>query len=185
MKGALLGTGAFSSCYQSRDIRTGTLTAVKQVSFYRNTTREQDKVTESLMREIKLLVELDHPNIVRLLGATQHNGHYNIFVEWMAGGSVATLLSSYGAFEESVIINYTRQILMGVAFLHDKQVVHRDLKGRSHRSNVGSLTIQYSPYLQGTQAMSLFRGVRDLSSKQGKVTHSKLLKNSLNLPKIA
>ena len=63
----------------------GTLMALKQVSFYRNTSRDQEKVTSCLMREIKLLVELDHPNIVRLLGATQHNGHFNLFVEWMAG----------------------------------------------------------------------------------------------------
>ncbi|XP_072045102.1 mitogen-activated protein kinase kinase kinase 1-like isoform X2 [Amphiura filiformis] len=129
VKGALLGTGAFSSCYQARDIRTGALMALKQVSFYRNTSKDQEKVTSCLMREIKLLVELDHPNIVRLLGATQHNGHFNLFVEWMAGGSVATLLSSYGAFEESVIVSYLRQLLIGVGFLHEKQVIHRDLKG--------------------------------------------------------
>jgi mitogen-activated protein kinase kinase kinase 1 len=81
------------------------------------------------MREIGLMLELDHPNIVRLLGATRHNGHFNVFVEWMAGGSVSSVLSAYGAFEEAVVVNYTRQLLTGVAFLHSKHVVHRDLKG--------------------------------------------------------
>ncbi|XP_038075292.1 mitogen-activated protein kinase kinase kinase 1-like [Patiria miniata] len=129
VKGVLLGTGAFSSCYQSRDIRTGTLMAVKQVSFIRNTKCEQDKVVESLMREINLMKELDHPNLVRLLGATRHNGHFNVFVEWMAGGSISSVLSAYGAFEEPVVLKYTRQLLTGVAFLHSKHVIHRDLKG--------------------------------------------------------
>ncbi|XP_071799794.1 mitogen-activated protein kinase kinase kinase 1-like [Asterias amurensis] len=129
VKGVLLGTGAFSSCYQSRDIKTGTLMAVKQVSFIRNKNCDQEKVVSSLMREIKLMKELDHPNIVRLLGATRHNGHFNVFVEWMAGGSVASVLSAYGAFEEAVLLKYTKQLLTGVAFLHSKHVVHRDLKG--------------------------------------------------------
>ncbi|XP_022109851.1 mitogen-activated protein kinase kinase kinase 1-like isoform X2 [Acanthaster planci] len=129
VKGVLLGTGAFSSCYQSRDIRTGTLMAVKQVSFIRNTKYDQDKVVESLMREINLMKELNHPNLVRLLGATRHNGHFNVFVEWMAGGSVSSVLSAYGAFEEPVVLKYTKQLLTGVAFLHSKHVIHRDLKG--------------------------------------------------------
>ena len=33
-----------------------------------------------------MLGRLNHPNVVRCLGATQHDGHINVFVEWMAGG---------------------------------------------------------------------------------------------------
>lgn len=39
------------------------------------------------------------------------------------------LLETYGAFEEGVIIKYTKQVLLGLAYLHDNQVLHRDLKG--------------------------------------------------------
>lgn len=39
------------------------------------------------------------------------------------------LLGQYGAFTEHVIINYTRQILRGLAYLHDNHILHRDLKG--------------------------------------------------------
>ena len=45
------------------------------------------------------------------------------------GGSVSSLLDAYGAFVEMVVIDYTRQILLGLAYLHDNQVLHRDLKG--------------------------------------------------------
>lgn len=51
-----------------------------------------------------------------------------------AGGSVSCLLDKYGAFSEPVIINYTQQVLQGLAYLHDHQVLHRDLKGCSKYS---------------------------------------------------
>ena len=43
-KGAVLGTGAYSTCYQARDVETGTLMAAKQISFCRNSEEEQEKV---------------------------------------------------------------------------------------------------------------------------------------------
>ncbi|XP_013775829.1 mitogen-activated protein kinase kinase kinase 1-like [Limulus polyphemus] len=128
-KGHLLGTGSFSSCYQARDLRTGTLMAVKQVSFCRNSDEEQEKVMDAISEEIVLMAKLDHPNVLRILGATQQSGHYNVFIEWMAGGSVESLLGTYGPFSEQVIVRYTRQVLAGLTYLHDNQIIHRDLKG--------------------------------------------------------
>ncbi|XP_071511527.1 mitogen-activated protein kinase kinase kinase 1-like [Diadema antillarum] len=129
VKGALLGTGAFSTCYMARDVSTGTLMAVKQISFYRNSADEQDKTLEDICKEIKLMGTFDHPHIVRLMGATQYDGHFNVFVEWMPGGSVSMLLRSYGAFSSVVTTRYIHQVCLGLAYLHDNRVIHRDLKG--------------------------------------------------------
>lgn len=125
----LLGTGAFSSCYQARDVKTGTLMAVKQISFCRNTVAEQEKVIKVVTEEIRMMAELNHPNVVRIMGATRQACHFNMFVEWMPGGSVANLLAKYGAFSETVVINYTHQVLRGLTYLHENHVLHRDLKG--------------------------------------------------------
>lgn len=129
MKGPLLGTGAYSTCYQARDVRTGVIMAVKQISFCRNSPQEQEKVVEAITEEIHMMAKLSHPNVVRILGATKQGCHFNMFVEWMPGGSMAYLLGEYGSFTENVIVNYTRQILKGLAYLHDNHVLHRDLKG--------------------------------------------------------
>jgi len=128
-KGELLGTGAYSSCYAVRDLMNGSLMAVKQVSFCRNSTEEQDKVTHTIEDEISLLGRLQHPHLIKCLGATKHTAHFNIFLEWMPGGSITNLLGKYGPFDEKIVISYTRQILQGVAYLHQNQVIHRDIKG--------------------------------------------------------
>uniref|UniRef100_A0A803T4J2 Mitogen-activated protein kinase kinase kinase 1 n=1 Tax=Anolis carolinensis TaxID=28377 RepID=A0A803T4J2_ANOCA len=129
LKGQQIGLGAFSSCYQAQDVGTGTLMAVKQVTYVRNTSSEQEEVVEALREEIRMMNHLNHPNIIRMLGATCEKSNYNLFIEWMAGGSVAHLLSKYGAFKESVVANYTEQLLRGLAYLHENQIIHRDVKG--------------------------------------------------------
>ncbi|XP_036383159.1 mitogen-activated protein kinase kinase kinase 1-like [Megalops cyprinoides] len=129
LKGQQIGLGAFSSCYQAQDVGTGTLMAVKQVTYVRNTSSEQEEVVEALREEIRMMGHLNHPNIIRMLGATCEKNNYNLFVEWMAGGSVSHLLNKYGPFKEAVIINYTDQLLRGLAYLHENQIIHRDIKG--------------------------------------------------------
>ncbi|OWF34833.1 mitogen-activated protein kinase kinase kinase 1-like isoform X2 [Mizuhopecten yessoensis] len=129
VKGPLLGTGAYSTCYQARDVKSGVIMAVKQISFCRNTPSEQEKVVEAITEEIHMMTKLNHPNIVRILGATRQGCHFNMFVEWMPAGSLAALLSTYGALSENVMTSYTLQILRGMAYLHDNHVLHRDLKG--------------------------------------------------------
>lgn len=47
----------------------------------------------------------------------------------MPGGSVATLLRNYGAFEETLVKNFVRQILFGLSYLHERDIIHRDIKG--------------------------------------------------------
>jgi mitogen-activated protein kinase kinase kinase 1 len=129
VKGKLIGTGAFCSCFLARDTRLGTMMAVKQVSYVRNTKTDEEAELQRLHEEALMLGRLSHPNVVRCLGATQHEGHINIFIEWMAGGCLDQVLHDFGPFAESVICNYARQIVYGIVYLHEHCIIHRDLKG--------------------------------------------------------
>ncbi|CCD27091.1 mitogen-activated protein kinase kinase kinase STE11 NDAI_0J01990 [Naumovozyma dairenensis CBS 421] len=87
------------------------------------------KMVDALQHEMNLLKELHHENIVTYYGSSQENGNLNIFLEYVPGGSISTMLNNYGPFEESLIINFIRQVLIGVAYLHRKNIIHRDIKG--------------------------------------------------------
>lgn len=69
---------------------------------------------------LQVMKQLQHPHIVKYLGTETTDGRLNIFLEWVSGGSIAQLISNYGALDEPVVRKYTRQILVGLDFLHDK-----------------------------------------------------------------
>ena len=46
-----------------------------------------------------------------------------------AGGCLDQLLHDFGAFSESVVCHYIRQVIHGIVFLHENGIIHRDLKG--------------------------------------------------------
>jgi len=50
-------------------------------------------------------------------------------LEYVPGGSVTALLRNYGAFEEPLVKNFVRQILQGLTYLHERDIIHRDIKG--------------------------------------------------------
>ena len=64
---------------------------VAKVSYIRNTPSEEEEEQKRLIKEVSLMAKLQHPNIVRCLGATQQPGCFNIFLEWMAGEASAML----------------------------------------------------------------------------------------------
>lgn len=104
------------------------------MSFCRNSQEEQSSVETSIEEEMAMMSTLNHPNIVRLLGATKQGKHFNMFVEWMAGGSVANLLDKYGPFTDHVITHYTLQVVHGLIYLHNNHILHRDLKGKLRKT---------------------------------------------------
>ncbi|KAF2154337.1 MAP kinase-like protein [Myriangium duriaei CBS 260.36] len=133
MKGAMIGQGSFGTVYLALHAITGELMALKQVEMpsSNNTAIDAKKnnMVEALKREIDLLRELKHANIVQYLGSNSDDTHLNIFLEYVAGGSVATMLVNYGSLPEALISNFVRQILHGLAYLHSKDIIHRDIKG--------------------------------------------------------
>lgn len=132
LKGARIGSGSFGTVYLGMNPLTGELLAVKQVSIPdKNSAYSslQKSVIEALQHEMTLLKSLNHENIVRYLGSSTDESYLNIFLEYVPGGSVQTMLMSYGPFEEPLIRNFIRQVLIGLSYLHGENIIHRDIKG--------------------------------------------------------
>ncbi|XP_047332952.1 mitogen-activated protein kinase kinase kinase NPK1-like [Impatiens glandulifera] len=130
-KGELIGSGAFGRVYMGMNLDSGELIAVKQVLIPVNGASKEKAQAhiKELEEEVKLLKNLKHPNIVRYLGTGRDDESLNILLEFVPGGSISSLLGNLGPFPEPVIRMYTKQLLLGLEYLHDNGIMHRDIKG--------------------------------------------------------
>eukprot|EP00252_Welwitschia_mirabilis_P023699 TRINITY_DN6770_c0_g2_i2.p1 TRINITY_DN6770_c0_g2~~TRINITY_DN6770_c0_g2_i2.p1 ORF type:complete len:548 (+),score=76.67 TRINITY_DN6770_c0_g2_i2:73-1716(+) len=119
-RGRAIGKGSFGTVYQGLNRDDGSFFAVK--------ISDIDSSSPDLSQEVKFLSRLSHPNIVRYLGSSVEEGRLCIFLELAGMGSLRSILDNYKRFEENMIRIYTRQILMGLSYLHQQNTVHRDIK---------------------------------------------------------
>lgn len=77
-----------------------------------------------------MLRTLNHPNIVKYFGTeiSEDFEGVDILLEFVPGGSIKSLLDKFMQFDERLVKIYTRQMLEGLSYLHDKGIIHRDLK---------------------------------------------------------
>lgn len=93
-----------------------------------STTEEYTGLSLEQHAEVDLLKSLTHPCVVHYYGFAIEDNHLCILLEFVAGGSLVSLQKKFGAFQESVVRIYTTQALQGLEYLHDKGVVHGDIK---------------------------------------------------------
>ncbi|NXR49776.1 M3K19 kinase, partial [Hippolais icterina] len=127
-RGEVLGKGAYGTVYCGLTSQ-GQLIAVKQVVLDTSDQLTTEKEYQKFHEEVDLLKTLKHVNIVTYLGTCLEDNILSIFMEFVPGGSISSILNRFGPLPEVVLCKYTKQILQGVAYLHDNCVVHRDIKG--------------------------------------------------------
>ncbi|KIO31636.1 hypothetical protein M407DRAFT_67689 [Tulasnella calospora MUT 4182] len=131
-KGELIGKGTYGRVYLALNVTTGEMIAVRQVEMPQNIGDEDDlrqvSIVKALETEQQTLEKLDHPNIVHCLGFEKTKEFFNVFLEYVPGGSIGSCLQRLGKFEENIIKSFTKQIIDGLAYLHANKIIHRDIK---------------------------------------------------------
>ncbi|XP_027362563.1 probable serine/threonine-protein kinase At1g54610 [Abrus precatorius] len=122
-----IGQGAYSSVHKARDLETGKIVALKKVRF---SSTEAESV-RFMAREIYILRQLDHPNVMKLEGIVTSRTSTSLYLvfEYMEH-DLAGLAAIHGVkFTEPQIKCYMQQLLRGLEHCHSRGVLHRDIKG--------------------------------------------------------
>eukprot|EP01012_Entosiphon_sulcatum_P012460 TRINITY_DN17812_c0_g1_i1.p1 TRINITY_DN17812_c0_g1~~TRINITY_DN17812_c0_g1_i1.p1 ORF type:complete len:890 (+),score=99.80 TRINITY_DN17812_c0_g1_i1:44-2671(+) len=122
VSGTTLGRGGFGTVYLGMNSHTGQLVAIKELSGM------EDGDSKAILREVQLIAPLQHPHIVRYLGSNISGDKLYIVLEYVAGGSLRSLLAKFGTLTPAAAAHFTRHMLMGLSFLHGKSILHRDIK---------------------------------------------------------
>ncbi|XP_027624570.1 mitogen-activated protein kinase kinase kinase 19 isoform X4 [Tupaia chinensis] len=117
-----------SNGFRICDMEEKFLNSNEKKTFSENSLRYEEPI---LWTKVDLLKALKHVNIVAYLGTCLEENTVSIFMEFVPGGSISSIINRFGPLPEMVFCKYTEQILQGVAYLHENCVVHRDIKGNN------------------------------------------------------
>ena len=125
-----LGKGNYAEVYLTMKKGRRELFATKRMD--RKFAEEPDNI-KYLKNEIEILKELNHKNVVRLEDIKVTNTDYYLVTEYCNGGTLTDCLGKYiqkngHPFTEEIVQYLMRQIVDGLAYLHHKNIIHRDLK---------------------------------------------------------
>lgn len=121
-----LGEGTYGVVYKALDKLKNDIVAIKKIRLE----NEDEGMPSTAMREIAILKELNHPNIVQLRDVIYipTEKKLTLVFEYLEYDMKKLMKSLSGPLSQLTIKNYTRQLLEGVIHCHNRRIIHRDLK---------------------------------------------------------
>ena len=129
-KEKVIGKGSFGSVYLVRRLEDNKIYALKTVILDKLNKKEQ----ENSVNEVRILASIQNPFVIGYKEAfwDDNNNTLNIVMEYADDGDLQTKIRKMrhegGFFKESLIWEYAIQMIKGIKALHDKKIMHRDLK---------------------------------------------------------
>ncbi|KAL1339793.1 probable serine/threonine-protein kinase At1g54610 [Arachis stenosperma] len=122
-----IGQGTYSNVYKAKDMLTGKIVALKKVRF----DNLEPESVKFMAREIIILRRLDHPNVVKLEGLVTSRMSLSLYLvfDYMVHDLAGLAASPEIKFTEPQVKCYMHQLLSGLEHCHNRNVLHRDIKG--------------------------------------------------------
>ncbi|XP_063774114.1 mitogen-activated protein kinase kinase kinase kinase 3 isoform X7 [Pseudophryne corroboree] len=118
-----IGSGTYGDVYKARNVNTGELAAIKVIKL------EPGEDFAVVQREIIMMKDCKHTNIVAYFGSYLRRDKLWICMEFCGGGSLQDIYHVTGPLSEQQIAYVSRETLQGLYYLHVKGKMHRDIKG--------------------------------------------------------
>lgn len=122
-KGDKLGEGTYATVFKGKNRMTGEIVALKEIHL-----ESEEGAPSTAIREISLMKELKHPNIVRLLDVIHTESTLTLVFEFMNMDLKKYMDDHPPSLVMDTVKVFMLQLLHGIAYCHDNRVLHRDLK---------------------------------------------------------
>ncbi|XP_054544856.1 death-associated protein kinase 1 isoform X2 [Talpa occidentalis] len=126
--GEELGSGQFAVVKKCREKSTGLQYAAKFIKKRRTKSSRRGVSREDIEREVSILKEIQHPNVITLHEVYESKTDVILILELVAGGELFDFLAEKESLTEEEATEFLKQILNGVYYLHSLQIAHFDLK---------------------------------------------------------
>ena len=120
-----LGRGGMAVVYRAREIELRRLVALKVLP----PGMGSPDMAERFRREARMAAALDHPNIIPIYRVGQAAGTYFFAMKLVEGRAVDAIVEQQGALPIPVVLQILTATAGALAFAHERQIVHRDIKG--------------------------------------------------------
>lgn len=120
-----IGRGGFATVFKVRHIRCHIIYAAKFIFMNEN---ELEKGKSSFERETQSLMNIDHPNIIKLYQSFQYLTSYVLILEYCSGGTLNDEIKRYGNLSPEKFHSVASSLTRAIGYLHGLGISHQDIK---------------------------------------------------------
>ncbi|MEK6222942.1 MAG: serine/threonine protein kinase [Chloroflexota bacterium] len=124
--GETLGRGGMGTVYLGKDTETSTQVAIKTI--HQDNIDIGREMLARFIREGEALRQLNHPNIVNMLDAFEHEDQHYLVMEYVDGGDLEQVLEKNGTMSTDRLVSITLELADALTRAHHLDIIHRDIK---------------------------------------------------------
>ena len=123
-----IASGGMSNVFQAKRLHDNKIVAIKLI---RDSMAKNKEAVKRFCAEAKLVMSLNHPNIVKVFSLENSKKNPFITMEYIEGYTLRGLLNEKNMLDNRTIINISMNIAKGLEYIHSKGIIHKDIKPKN------------------------------------------------------